>query len=287
MAGGLFAMQRKYFFDMGTYDLGQEVWGGENLEMSFRIWTCGGSLEIIPCSRVGHVFRSRAPYEYKKDPGLTIQQNLNRVAEVWLDQYADVFYEVSGSRNVPAGNVTSRIELRKRLQCKPFEWYLENVYPDLFVPRQENYHFAGNIRNPAQNVCVDTMTSEINDMNFPGLSECEPAYNQRFYLTKKPRDNLRHEATFGSRCIIPDDEKAGSAVRLTPCFAKKESLGWVMQPTGQLKHIKSGLCLEARPRVVSAQENAAHALVVNTCRRSDPRQKWDMSYVFGLPVDED
>ena len=57
-----------------------------SLQCLLQIWMCGGTLENIPCSHVGHVFRSRSPFG-APDFNNYLAVNVGRVAAVWMDDY--------------------------------------------------------------------------------------------------------------------------------------------------------------------------------------------------------
>jgi polypeptide N-acetylgalactosaminyltransferase len=128
MAGGLFSIERDYFFEIGAFDEEMEHWcvcdrhgwdsfaprssncrtvsrfapadglephtsaicrGGENIEIGFRVWQCGGSIELVRCSRIAHVFGGMGvgcgwP---GKPPGT---KNKWRAIRAWMDDYADL-----------------------------------------------------------------------------------------------------------------------------------------------------------------------------------------------------
>lgn len=143
IAGGLFTIDRTFFRKLGMYDPNYEIWGSENLELSFKTWMCGGRLEIVPCSRVGHIYRHKSPFNI--DPSV-IANNKRRLAAAWLDDYSKHFQLASGIAMEKPIDVTNQLKLRKKLQCESFDWYLKHVYPEM--PRPDNMFAFGEVSEP-------------------------------------------------------------------------------------------------------------------------------------------
>ncbi|GFW33875.1 polypeptide N-acetylgalactosaminyltransferase 10 [Trichonephila clavipes] len=56
------------------------------------------------------------------------RMNYKRVAEVWMDEYKEYLYmRRPHYRDIDVGNLTEQKNLRKRLNCKPFKWFIEIV----------------------------------------------------------------------------------------------------------------------------------------------------------------
>ncbi|XP_074823460.1 polypeptide N-acetylgalactosaminyltransferase 13 isoform X1 [Natator depressus] len=261
MAGGLFSIDRNYFEEIGTYDAGMDIWGGENLEMSFRIWQCGGSLEIVTCSHVGHVFRKATPYTFPGGTGHVINKNNRRLAEVWMDEFKDFFYIISpgfifitccqgkihfthihsqkwrvyaGVVKVDYGDVSVRKALRENLKCKPFSWYLENIYPDSQIPRR--YYSLGEIRNVETNQCLDNMGRKENEK--VGIFNCHGmGGNQVFSFTADK------EIRTDDLCL--DVSRLNGPVVMLKCHHMRGNQLWEYDAERlTLRHVNSNQCLD-------------------------------------------
>ncbi|KAL7882074.1 hypothetical protein AOLI_G00089230 [Acnodon oligacanthus] len=271
MAGGLFSIDKKYFYELGAYDPGLDVWGGENMEISFKIWMCGGEIEIIPCSRVGHIFRGENPYKFPKDRQKTVERNLARVAEVWLDEYKEVFYgygylHLLDKNVIDVGNLTAQIQLREKLKCKSFKWYLDNVYPELEAPVVKA---EGLVFNVGTRKCLalnnGSLSFEICD-----LSNQNQHFNYSWVRT------VRQNAF----CVAPLG--TGTGVTMEQCDNTKPHLRWLhkankvlpehliaeVSPRGMFQRV----CLEGGPK--------ADGMYLKACDTSSPFQKWQFTHYY-------
>ncbi|XP_012616629.1 polypeptide N-acetylgalactosaminyltransferase 3 [Microcebus murinus] len=268
-AGGLFSISKKYFEYIGSYDEEMEIWGGENIEMSFRVWQCGGQLEIMPCSVVGHVFRSKSPHSFPKGTQV-IARNQVRLAEVWMDEYKEIFYR----RNTDAakivkqksfGDLSKRFEIKQRLQCKNFTWYLNNIYPEVYVP-DLNPVISGYIKSIGQPLCLDV--GENNQGDKPLILYTCHGLGGNQYFEYSAHHEIRHNIQ-KELCL----HAAEGPVQLKACSYKGHKTVvtieqiWEIRKDQLLYNPFFKMCLSA---------NGEHPNLMS-CNPSDPLQKWIFS----------
>ncbi|XP_045516566.1 putative polypeptide N-acetylgalactosaminyltransferase 9 isoform X3 [Pieris brassicae] len=257
MAGGLFAIDKEFFERLGTYDSGFDIWGGENLELSFKTWMCGGTLEIVPCSHVGHIFRKRSPYKWRTGVNV-LKKNSVRLAEVWLDDYAKYYYQRVGNDKGDYGDISSRLALRENLGCKSFEWYLKNIYPELFIPGESVAH--GEIGNSGSDMCLDSAAGPEDMKKSVNLWPCHGEYGNQYWMYSKNGEIRRDET-----CL----DYSGHDVVLYPCHGAKGNQLWLYDPnTKLLKHGSSEKCM--------AINRNKDKIVMESCKEGESRQMWNM-----------
>ncbi|XP_005077768.1 polypeptide N-acetylgalactosaminyltransferase 15 isoform X2 [Mesocricetus auratus] len=241
--GEVVAVDRRYFQNTGAYDPLMSLQGSENLEMSFKAWLCGGSVEILPCSRVGHIYQSQDANS-RTDPEV-ILRNKVRIAETWLGSFKETFYrhnpEAFALSKVAKPDCAERLELQRRLGCRTFHWFLANVYPELY-PFEHRPRFSGKLHNTGLGFCADCQAEE-HTLGCPmTLAPCSNSRQQQ---------NLEHtgrkEILFGSRQRLCFDVR-GEQVILQNCREEGPAVHqqhWDFQEDGMIVHIVSGKCMEA------------------------------------------
>lgn len=267
MAGGLFAMNREYFWESGSYDVQMEGWGGENLEMSWRLWMCGGSLITIPCSHVGHIFRATNPYPLLDN---AFTRNTKRAVEVWTDNFSSFFYELRPDLlEVVGGDMTERFELKKRLGCKNFTWYLDTIATSKFHVSRGTKAW-GKFRNPLNNVCFDSLQRDDltkNDPFFLGQYKCHDFITPTQEFAFSNEDEIRNEMKCAKGTEVTDGEGVWK-VEMFKCD-RNGYQKWSLGEGGALMHVESGLC------ITSVGPGEAE-LELRTCDGSEA-QRWEIN----------
>ncbi|XP_055614256.1 putative polypeptide N-acetylgalactosaminyltransferase 9 [Uranotaenia lowii] len=260
MSGGLFSITRRFFEHVGWYDEGFEIYGIENIELSMKSWMCGGKMVTVPCSRVGHIAKAGHPYMMQATRD-HIRANSLRLAEVWMDEYKQVIFDIYGVPKYPvdeAGEIAMRKEIREKSNCQPFKYYVKNAFPEMLNPEVRGA-FHGEMTNKAlgANMCLHYSKEE----NFIGMRECDHQQKHQHWT-----HNYYREINSWRNCL--DYTGTDRTVYVFGCHRAYGNQEWEnVNASGQFRSKKHNKCL-------GLDLGANNLLVAEDCDASKDSQIW-------------
>ncbi|XP_072506429.1 probable polypeptide N-acetylgalactosaminyltransferase 8 [Notamacropus eugenii] len=269
---GIFAADRQFLEEIGSLDKGMQVYGGENVELGLRVWQCGGKIEILPCSRIVHLERAFKPYAWNL--GQFMRRNALRVAEVWLDNYKSMVYYYWNlpveNHGIDYGDVSSRKELRKKLNCRSFDWYLKNVYPSLKPIR--NIVGYGTMKNTVDEmICLDQgpVSGKIPVMHICHGYETQAVF---YFETGELYLGLLYDDRFSkNRCLV--DPGQGSEPEIVTCSnvtRKGVHTHWDFKQGAAIINKDTKRCLE-----IQQDDTRSYTLILQECTG----QVWNIQHI--------
>ncbi|XP_022083063.1 N-acetylgalactosaminyltransferase 7-like [Acanthaster planci] len=273
-SGTVFAMYKSFFFELGGYDPGLKMYGGENYELSFKAWMCGsGSVWWVPCSRVGHVYYVNGvpPYSLPRESLSTYRdRNYARVAEVWLDDYKDYLYASRPHMRAPSfniGDLSRQAAFRRERKCHSFGWFLKEVAYDLLsnFPPPPKLVVTGEIRALDTEFCLDTKNQVPVDEGVElTMYKCHGSGGNQFFRLTTAGDIRVNDFCLGQR---------GQSVMITACGSPNVIKDWQhSQEKSILWSRKQNRCLE----------RLGLKIVLSTCRKNFDPQLWTFDDPFQL-----
>ncbi|KAF4791805.1 polypeptide N-acetylgalactosaminyltransferase 7 [Turdus rufiventris] len=299
MAGGLFAIERDFFFELGLYDPGLQIWGGENFEISYKIWQCGGKLLFVPCSRVGHIYRLQGwqgnppPVYVGSSPTL---KNYVRVVEVWWDEYKDYFYASRPeTKALPYGDISELKKFREDHNCKSFKWFMEEIAYDItsyypLPPKNVEWGEAVSypmsekscppsplcnatliafpnfrIRGFETSYCIDSMGHT--NGGFVELGPCHRMGGNQLFRINEANQLMQYD-----QCLTKGPD--GSKVMITHCNQNEFKEWQFFKNLHRFTHIPSGKCLD--------RSEVLHQVFISECDSSKATQKWEINNILSV-----
>jgi len=220
---------------------------------------------MSPCSKVSHIFRPKHPYSFGNDHGNVVLKNYKRNALVWLDgPHLDFFYKWKPqAREVDAGDVSDRLALKKKLQCKSFDYFLEEVWPEL--PAEKNCLATGAFSTD-DNACMDNAGGSDKHGQSVEVWGCHNLGNNQFWMFRDDHRIMGMMYVFDIAGTAP-----GSHVTLVWVDVKNpHQLFDYNEATRQIKHRVTGLCVDRNQKY----------LVINECSEYAPNQRWTFQYTY-------